>query len=81
MTNTAANRPLGGEGIAALDGPVLAVIDQFWDENPHKRGNRDLEDLTPKEVLDIWLTWEGIQGYTEQIIKLIEDLGWKQKGE
>lgn len=25
--------------------------------------------MSPREVLDAWLTWEGIIGYTEQIIE------------
>lgn len=29
------------------------------------------EKMTPKERIDKWLTWEGICGYTDDIIKLV----------
>lgn len=44
-------------------------IRDFVDENkPHE------EPTTLEEALDMWLNWNGIVGYTEQILRVIEDL-------
>ena len=29
-----------------------------------------VDKMNPKELMDAWLTWEGIIGYTNQIIEL-----------
>lgn len=29
-----------------------------------------IESMTPNEVMDKWLVWNGIQGYTDQILVL-----------
>ena len=33
-----------------------------------------VNDMTPFELLDHWLEWEGICGYTEEILDTIENL-------
>lgn len=40
--------------------------------------SRSVENLTPNEFLDYWLKYQGIIGYTSDIVRLIEALGWKQ---
>jgi hypothetical protein len=42
---------------------------------PHD-GSRDakIDELQPDDVLEKWLTWEGIQGYDYTILKLVLNL-------
>lgn len=37
-----------------------------------------MDDLTPQRFLDYVLAWQGIWGYTEDIIQLMESLGWER---
>jgi len=36
-----------------------------------------LKSHSPRELLDIWLHYEGIYGYTDQILNVMEALGFK----
>lgn len=33
--------------------------------------DESLEQISAKELIDAWLTWEGIQGYTDAILRLV----------
>lgn len=35
-----------------------------------------VEKLTPREFFDYWLRYQGIIGYTDQIIDVMKGLGW-----
>ena len=34
----------------------------------------ELNSMSPYEVIDSWLQWEGIQGYTDKILTLVSGL-------
>jgi hypothetical protein len=54
-----------GEFLAELDPPYLGEVAMM--------GARD--------QLDAWLRYEGIVGYTNQIVEIMEELGWKRNRE
>jgi len=39
----------------------------------------DVSELTPQEFLDSYLKWNGIIGYTGDIILLMSQLGWRRR--
>jgi hypothetical protein len=53
-------------------------VQEFLNENPQSGLGTDPAKLSPKDFLDCFLQWNGIQGWTIQIIVLMEQLGWKR---
>jgi hypothetical protein len=37
-------------------------------------------DLSPQEFLRYWLEWNGIIGWSREIVALVESLGWSLGG-
>ena len=67
-------RPIGKEGIGKIpDYFVANVVDHGFENND----SRPVEDLTPAEFLGRYLSWNGIIGYAEFIVQLVEALGWR----
>ena len=56
---------------------MLADIDKWMSAN-WNLANTSVEEqvnkATPEDLLDIWLMWNGIRGYTNSIIKLLKTL-------
>lgn len=54
------------------------VLD-FIAENRNNRdiGGKLVGDLTPVEFLNFWLHWNGVIGYGDSIVELVEALGWR----
>lgn len=36
-----------------------------------------LENLSRRQVVDYWSTWNDVQGWTREIVELVEALGWR----
>lgn len=56
-----------------LDAGQQKAVDDYLTENPR------VELYSIRDVVDAWLTWNGICGYTEQIVSLIQNCnkaGW-----
>ena len=51
-------------------------LKNLWEEDDPET-MRNLEIMTPTELFDAWLTWEGIIGYTYEIIEALKDCGFK----
>lgn len=52
-------------------------IEMFWRENVARFHERfDLQKLQPWEWIDYYLKWNGILGYTDDLIELFESAGW-----
>jgi hypothetical protein len=51
-----------------LDGRQQADVDAYLEANPRA------ELYVPRDVVNAWLTWNGIIGYTEQIVSLIHNV-------
>jgi len=49
----------------------MSIIDTLLNDAEYSEA--DLKGLSPKELFDKWLTWEGIIGYTSKIVSAIED--------
>ena len=48
---------------------------ELW-ADPDWEARQNLECMTPTELFDAWLTYEGIIGYTSSIIEALEDSGF-----
>ena len=59
--------------------PLMESIRQFLmlDENDETM-DAEIAKWTPHHKLDIFLTWNGLLGYTNDIISVMEELGWSQ---
>ena len=60
--------------------PKSAVkdVDEFLEENGDpKKLDRTVGQLEPREFLKWWLEWNGLFRYDEEILQLVEALGWK----
>ncbi|MFA5037202.1 MAG: hypothetical protein WC479_08515 [Candidatus Izemoplasmatales bacterium] len=42
--------------------------------NNATEGGREIENMTPKEALNLYLKWHGIIGYTDQIVDALDSL-------
>lgn len=49
---------------------------KLWGD-PDWEARQNLERMTPTELFDAWLTYEGIIGYTYSIIEALKDSGFK----
>ena len=49
-------------------------VAEFIEMN-HKR--ESIGDLSPREFLEYYLHWNGVVGYTSEIVTLMEALGWR----
>lgn len=48
------------------------IIDYLIDESEGEYTREELEEMSKLQLLDAYLTWEGIVGFTEDIIEHIE---------
>lgn len=48
------------------------IIDYLIDESEGDYTREELEEMSKLQLLDAYLTWEGIVGFTEDIIEHIE---------
>lgn len=48
---------------------------RYW-ENPDWEAQENLRTMTPAELFDAWLNWEGIIGYTDLIIERLRESGF-----
>lgn len=39
----------------------------------------EINNMDPKEVLDAWFQWEGIIGYTNRIVEMVQTLWYEKK--
>jgi hypothetical protein len=58
----------------------ICDVREFIDEN---QGNsvirgQAVERLTPAEFLSFWLQWQGLIGYSSDVVELMEALGWRR---
>lgn len=37
--------------------------------------NKDVENMSPEEIFDEWLEWEGIFGHGPKILEVVRELG------
>ena len=44
----------------------LGILDDLLENHTEE----DVNNMTPREILHEWLMWEGIQGYTNMIVKI-----------
>lgn len=51
-----------------------SVIDELVDASEGDFTQEELEDKSDAELLDAWLTWNGICGYTEDILEICRKL-------
>lgn len=51
---------------------VRDVIDYFAENNGTTITEYEVDEMQPKEVLSIYLEWNGILGYTEDIVSIME---------
>lgn len=49
---------------------------KLW-ADPDWEARQNLEHMTPTELFDAWLTYEGIIGYTYSIIEALKDSGFE----
>ena len=56
-----------------LTGRQQDDIREFLEDNGNRSEWRDRtpESLSPRELLDAWLSWNGIHGYTDQILSVV----------
>lgn len=48
------------------------IIEYLVDESEGEYTQEELEAMSKRDLLDAYLTWEGICGYTDDIIEHIE---------
>lgn len=48
------------------------IIDYLIDESEGDYTREELEEMSKLQLLDAYLTWEGVIGFTEDIIEHIE---------
>jgi hypothetical protein len=53
----------------------LLDVREFLEEN---KIGRVPEELAPLTFLKYWLEWNGIVGYSDEIVELMEQLGWSR---
>lgn len=58
MTNTELLKSIG----------AYEDVAEYFEENDV---DTTIDEATPKELIDAWLTWNGIVGYTDGIIELV----------
>lgn len=58
MTNTELLKSIG----------VYEDVKEYFEENDV---DTTIDEATPKELIDAWLSWNGVVGYTDGIIELI----------
>ena len=66
----------------------LTNVPQHYDYDVHEfigdnQGNSEIRgkvvaELEPEEFVKFWLHWQGLIGWSGQIIELMEALGWKK---
>ena len=49
---------------------------KLW-ADPDWEARQNLKVMTPRELFDAWLTYEGIIGYTDSIINALRESGYK----
>jgi hypothetical protein len=47
---------------------MLEDVREYVEENNIETS---IDDMTPKEVIDAWLCWNGVVGYTDAILELV----------
>ena len=73
------NVPIGPERARLLPPDVRSDVEEFVEENRVRDPSRGgsplrLEDMTPKQVLAYYLNWNGIVGYRDTILGIVEVL-------
>lgn len=54
-----------------LDAHLLRDIGQFREQNPSWCRGIPTDEICGRELIDAWLTWNGIYGFTDNIIDLV----------
>lgn len=63
-----------GVDFDAVPRKALRDVEEYAKEN---KIELKAEEITPREFLKYWLEWNGIFRYTDDIVRLMEGLGWK----
>lgn len=58
-----------------MEQAVLTALREMTGE-PIQTMEQALEQFSHRELLDIWLRYEGVTGYTQQILNVMEVLGY-----
>ena len=55
-------------------------VQEFLDENQNNSLGRGkvVAELGPEEFVKFWLHWQGLVGYSADLIELVEALGWRR---
>lgn len=54
---------------------IYDSVKAWFEENENKKlSNAEINKMSKYEILDIFLEWEGIIGYTDALGSLIDDL-------
>lgn len=73
-TKTAFNLHLKKEA-QSMDQAILTAVREMTGE-PIQTMEQAHEQFSRRELLDIWLRYEGVAGYTQQILNVMEVLGY-----
>ncbi len=68
-------KPLGKDA-GNIPAEIRGEIEEYLTESG--AWTKSVSDLTPKEALDAYLTWNGIIRYTDEVITVVEALGWRR---
>jgi hypothetical protein len=47
---------------------MLEDVKEYFEENDV---DTTIDEATPKEIIDAWLCWNGVVGYTDAILELV----------
>jgi hypothetical protein len=74
--------PIGFEGLYKIDQTFQSDVESYVEDNDVRSKTsvgpmQDLSELTPREFFDYYLKWNGLINWTNPILELLEQLGWK----
>lgn len=53
---------------------LIDYLDSQYENGEFGPTREELERFGNEDLFDAWLTWEGICGYTDSILKMVKDL-------
>lgn len=69
------NEAIKGQYLASVGGDTMRKrLSILFPDDPEVE--RNLQTATPHELFDMWLDYEGVLGYTDQIIKALRESGY-----
>jgi len=69
-------KPIGAKRLELLPWrAVIDVTDYLVENGDPQRLDRSVADLGPREFFKMWLEWNGILGYADDVLELVEALG------